>query len=114
VRSLAEIEHMISETSARVRDLQEQEFTGSAADGLVAATLSGTQLDIEVHLLAKRRFDREELGAAIVEAVNAAEAARADALTRTALARRVERATDDEFYRQFREAMLKMRTNLPF
>lgn len=111
---LNEIGRAISEASERVRDIQTQEFTGSAADDLVTATVCGDQLDIKVHLLAKRRLDREELGAAIVEAVNAAETAGADAMTRTTLETNAENDVGDEFYRRFREAMRDMRRNLPF
>jgi nucleoid-associated protein EbfC len=53
-----------------------QSYTGSAGDGYVTATVSGTRelQAIDIHLLARRRLDNVALGEAVVEAVRAAEA----------------------------------------
>lgn len=66
-------EQVIKSAAARARAAQQEEFVGTAADGLVTATVRTGELSIDVHVLAKRRLEREELGAAVVEAVHEAE-----------------------------------------
>jgi nucleoid-associated protein EbfC len=68
-----ELEQLVRAAAAKANTLQEQEHVGTAADGLVTATITGGETRIEIHVLAKRRLERDELGEAILEAVKDAE-----------------------------------------
>ncbi|MEQ7126528.1 YbaB/EbfC family nucleoid-associated protein [Actinopolymorpha sp. B11F2] len=71
---MSELEHKISNAAAKLGDLGEaQEYVGTSSDGLVTATVAGASVIVDIHILAKRRLDRHDLGEAIVEAVNDAE-----------------------------------------
>ncbi|RJL30033.1 YbaB/EbfC family nucleoid-associated protein [Bailinhaonella thermotolerans] len=61
----------------RVGEWGASEFTGTADEGRIVATVNamGVLLRLDVHVLSKRRLDGVRLGDAVVEAVNAAEAA---------------------------------------
>jgi nucleoid-associated protein EbfC len=63
------------------RDAPAREYTGTAADGMVTAVVSGARelRSIDIHLLARRRLDNVTLGEAVVAAVVAAEQQAADA-----------------------------------
>jgi nucleoid-associated protein EbfC len=65
----------LAAAEAYARDAPTREYTGTAADGLVTATVSGAQelRSIDIHLLARRRLDNVTLGEAVVEAVLDAE-----------------------------------------
>ena len=71
----ADLQRFLVRARSGIEATREQEHVGEAADGLVVATLRGTESTISLHVTAKRRLDREELGEAIVEAVGAAERA---------------------------------------
>jgi DNA-binding protein YbaB len=72
--ALAEMEAAVEEWSGR-------RFHGTADEGRVVATVDalGSLLDLEVHVLSKRRLDGVSLGEAVVTAVGAAEEAAARA-----------------------------------
>lgn len=76
----AELRRAMRNSSTRIKHVREQEFVGTAADELVTARLVGGQLNIDIHVLAKRRMERDDLAAAVVEAVNDAERQAAEAL----------------------------------
>ncbi len=63
-------------------EMRAQDFTGSALDGSVTATVNGlgTLRDITICVLAKRENDRFTLGEAVVSAVQQAEATAREAL----------------------------------
>lgn len=75
----ADVKRAVENSAIRIKEAREQEFVGMAADDLVTARLLGGRLDIDIHVLAKRRMERDDLGAAIVEAVNDAERQAAEA-----------------------------------
>lgn len=111
---VAHLEHVVETTTERVAEFQEREFTGSAADELVVATVSGGALTVDIHVLAKRRLEREELGQAVVEAVAAAESNAADAMTELTLEPgRADSSLSETFHAHYREAMREMRARLP-
>jgi DNA-binding protein YbaB len=70
------------------------EYLASSADDLVTARQAQDRTTVSIHVLAKRRLDREDLAAAIVEAVNAAEQ-KAVAASRAA----IEEAVNDFAFR---------------
>lgn len=71
---MSDIEKLAQRTAAKVEASMSEEHVGTAADDLVTATAAaGGRTIIDIHVLGKRRLDREELGAAIVEAVHLAE-----------------------------------------
>ncbi|MBM7789702.1 YbaB/EbfC family nucleoid-associated protein [Tenggerimyces flavus] len=107
-----EMGHAINEAVAQLKAAREREYVGTAADGLVTATLADGRLDIDIHVLAKRRLEREDLEAAIVEAVHAAERQATEVPIVTGLERRAQSAVGDKFYTAFDEAMRKTRTRL--
>ncbi|MEU0566631.1 YbaB/EbfC family nucleoid-associated protein [Nonomuraea sp. NPDC005983] len=84
LRMLSEqLERMSAEAEAVVAEWGAREFTGSADDGGVVATVdaAGTLLALDVSQLSKRRHDGVTLGDAVVAAVHAAEQAAAEAKT---------------------------------
>lgn len=68
-----ELELLVRATADKVKQLQDQEHVGTAADEMVTATLAGGRTTIEIHVLAKRRLERDEIGEAVVAAVKDAE-----------------------------------------
>lgn len=70
---LDEMGRAIEASTRETEELSKREFSGSAGDGLISAVISGQNIEVHVHPLAKRRLSRDDLGAAVVEAVNAAE-----------------------------------------
>lgn len=71
-------ERLIRSAAARVEARQQEEYVGTSEDEMVTATIARGELSLELHALARRRLDREELGAAVVEAITAAERAATD------------------------------------
>lgn len=107
-----EMGHAINDAVEQLKAAREREYVGSAADGLVTATLAAGTLTIDIHILAKRRLDREDLEAAIVEAVHAAEHEAANVPIVTGPERRGQSAVGDKFYAAFDEAMRQSRARL--
>lgn len=68
-----ELELLVRAAAAKVQQLREEEHVGTAADELVTATLAHGKTTIDIHVLAKRRLERDELGEAVVAAVKDAE-----------------------------------------
>lgn len=76
IEALSEITtRLIRSAAARVEARAREEYVGTAADGLVTARIGNGELKLELHPLAKRRLDRQALGAAVVEAITEAERA---------------------------------------
>jgi DNA-binding protein YbaB len=109
---IQEMGRAIDDAVEQLREAQEREFVGTAADGLVTATLAAGQLEVDIHVLAKRRLDREDLEAAIVEAVHSAEQQAADVPIVTGLENRAQSAMGDKFYAAFNDAMRETRSRL--
>lgn len=108
-----EMGNAIEEAVEQIKAAGQREFVGTAADGLVTATLAPGRLDVDLHPLAKRRLERQDLEAAIVEAVNAAEQQAADIPLVTNLESRARTETTDTFYTAFNDAIGQMRARLP-
>ncbi|MEV0214919.1 YbaB/EbfC family nucleoid-associated protein [Micromonospora sp. NPDC050695] len=73
---VTEMTALLETATSETGRLAREEFVGTAADGLVTATVSGAKelLDISVAARAHRTVDNSTLGEAVVEAVRAAEA----------------------------------------
>ncbi|WP_020579861.1 YbaB/EbfC family nucleoid-associated protein [Actinopolymorpha alba] len=100
-----EIGRSIAEMSEQVEEHRIRSFEGTAADDLVKATVTNGQLEIDIHVLAKRRLEREELAASVVEAVREADRQTREATFTTSLQRRADSSMSDSFDRMFKEAM---------
>ncbi|MGW5360734.1 YbaB/EbfC family nucleoid-associated protein [Actinopolymorpha pittospori] len=100
-----DIGRSITEATEQLEQHRARSFEGTAADDLVKAVVCGGQLQIEIHVLAKRRLDREDLAAAVVQAVQDADRQAREGVITTSLQRRAESATGDTFDRMFRDVM---------
>lgn len=110
---MSDIEKLVQRTAARVEASMNEEYVGSAADDLVTATAVGGRTTIDIHVLAKRRLDREELGAAIVEAVQMVEQRSSEALTTLFDDQGLE-AFSPRAKALFTETMGRLRSQFPF
>lgn len=110
---MAEIGQAIEETAEQLESHQAREFTGTAADGLVTVRLADGQLEIDIHVLAKRRLERTDLAEAVVAAINEAESQATEAVLPTTLQQRADSAVSDLFHTQFRQAMQDFRRFMP-
>jgi DNA-binding protein YbaB len=115
VRALMdEVGHAIDEAAEYLEERRNREFVGTAADGLVTARIAEQRLQVEIHILAKRRLERDELAEAVVEAVREAEQQATDATFELSIERRAKSDTTDAFYREFHQAMAQMRSKVRF
>ncbi|TNH31706.1 YbaB/EbfC family nucleoid-associated protein [Micromonospora orduensis] len=73
---VTEVTALLETATSETGQLAREEFVGTAADGMVTATVSGAKelLDVSVAARAPRTVDNITLGEAVVEAVRAAEA----------------------------------------
>lgn len=76
-----QISAALAAAEAYSREAPAREYTGTAADGMVTAVVSGARelRSIDIHVLARRRLDNITLGEAVVAAVLAAEQQASDA-----------------------------------
>ncbi|WP_406078546.1 YbaB/EbfC family nucleoid-associated protein [Micromonospora sp. NBC_00858] len=75
-RLVTEMTALLESATTETGRLAREVFVGTAADGMVTATVSGAKelLDISIAARAHRTVDNITLGEAVVEAVRAAEA----------------------------------------
>jgi DNA-binding protein YbaB len=100
-----EIGRSIAEASEHAEEHRTRSFEGTAADDMVKATVTGGRLEIDIHVLAKRRLDRDDLAAAVVEAVRDADRRAREAITNTP--RRADSAFGGQFERMLEDAMTR-------
>lgn len=111
---LAQVGQAVEEAAEQIEEAQAREFVGTAADDMVTARVSGGQLDIEIHVLAKRRLERDELGEAVVQAVQEAERQVSEATFEIDPKRRAGSDTSDQVRTELDKAMRHMRGRMPF
>ena len=82
-RMLQELPQFQAALQAAVAGVNDEGFSGTAADGGVTAVVSGLGglREIRIGVQAKRSIDNQTLGLAVVEAVRNAEAAAREAMT---------------------------------
>jgi hypothetical protein len=102
---MQELECAIHGAAAQAELQRSLETIGTAAGGLVTARVRAQQLEIDIHVLAKRRLERDELGEAIVEAVNMAEHSVLNHLIGSVVPRRDGHAGGDAFSTKLAEMM---------
>lgn len=111
---LAQAEVMLERASTMLQSRQADEYVGTAADEMVSATLADGRTTISLHVLAKRRLDREELGAAIVEAVRSAEQQSQAAVTAFFEEDHGANVFSPRGQALFRDTMDRLRARLPY
>ncbi|MFD2081817.1 Conserved DNA-binding protein YbaB [Actinopolymorpha cephalotaxi] len=101
-----ELGRSITEATEQLEEHRSRSFEGTAADGLVKAVVTNGQLELDIHLLAKRRLDREDLAAAVVQAVQDADRQARQFTVTTSLQGRAETVTGgSSFDSMFRDVM---------